>query len=76
MKFGRCVTKSQFMCVALAVGTLLGMGISGVEVQVAQADQKVEVVIQNGEAKLVRGTILSGVPTELIERVCQAQALP
>jgi hypothetical protein len=65
MKVGRCVTKSQLMGVALAVGTLLGVGISGVEVQVAQAAQKVEVVIQNGEAKLVRGTILSGVPTEL-----------
>ena len=65
MKVGRCVTKSQLMGVALAVGTLLGAGISGGEVQVAQAAQKVEVVIQNGEAKLVHGTILSGVPTEV-----------
>lgn len=65
MKVGRCVTKSQLMGVALAVGTFLGVGLSGVEVQVAQAAQKVEVVIQSGEAKLVRGTMLSGVPTEI-----------
>jgi hypothetical protein len=64
MKFGRCVTKSQFMCVALVVGTFLGVGLSGVEVRGAQV-QKVEIVIQAGEAKLVRGTILSGVPTEV-----------
>lgn len=65
MKSGRCVSKSQLMCVALAVGTLLGVGVSGVEVLAAQGVQKVEVVIQNGEAKLVHGTILSGVPTEV-----------
>ena len=64
MKVGRCVTKSQLMGVALAVGTFLGVGLSGVEVRGAQV-QKVEIVIQTGEAKLVRGTILSGVPTEL-----------
>jgi hypothetical protein len=64
MKFGRCVTKSQFMCVALVVGTFLGVGLSGVEVRGAQV-QKVEIVIQAGEAKLVRGTMLSGVPTEV-----------
>lgn len=65
MKFGRCGTHSRLMCVALAVGTALGVGIGGLEVRVAQAAQKVEVVIQNGEAKLVHGTIYSGVPTEL-----------
>ena len=65
MKFGRCVSKSQLMCVALAIGTLLGVGISGVEVRVAQAAQKIEIVIQNGEAKLVRGTMYTGVPTEV-----------
>lgn len=65
MKSGRCVTQSQLMCVALSVGTFLGVGISGLEVQVAQAAQKVEIVIQSGEAKLIRGTILSGIPTEL-----------
>jgi hypothetical protein len=53
------------MCVALTVGTALGVGIGGLEVRVAQAAQKVEVVIQNGEAKLVHGTIYSGVPIEL-----------
>lgn len=65
MKVERCGSNSRLMCVALAVGTALGVGIGGMEIQVAQAAQKVEVVIQNGEAKLVRGTILSGVPTEL-----------
>ena len=65
MKFGRCGSNSRLMCVALAVGTALGVGIGGLEVRVAQAAQKVEVVIQNGEAKLVHGTIYSGVPTEL-----------
>src|SRR5689334_8252891 len=65
MKFGRCGSHSRLMCVALAVGTALGVGIGGMEVGVAQAAQKVEVVIQNGEAKLVHGTIYSGVPIEL-----------
>ena len=65
MKVGRCVQRFQVMCVALAVGTLFGVGISGVDVRVAQAAQKVEIVIQNGEAKLVSGTLLGGVPTEL-----------
>jgi len=64
MKFGRSVIKSRLMCGALAVGTFFGVGISGVEVRGAQV-QKVEIVIQAGEAKLVRGTILSGVPTEV-----------
>ena len=65
MKFGGCDSPSRLMCMALAVGTVLGMGLSGVEVQVAQAAQKVEVVIQNGEAKLIHGTVFSGVPTEV-----------
>ena len=65
MKFGRCVPRSRLMCAALAVGTLFGVWISGVDVQVAQAAQKVEIVIQNGEAKVVSGTLLGGVPTEL-----------
>jgi len=64
MNVGRCVTKSRLMCVTLAVGTLLGVGISGVEVQGAQV-QKVEIVIQAGEAKLVRGTMYTGFPTEI-----------
>jgi hypothetical protein len=64
MNVGRCVTKSQFMCVALAVGTFLGVGISAVEVRGAQV-QKVEIVIQAGEAKLVRGTMYTGFPTEI-----------
>ena len=65
MKVGSCVTKSQLMCVALTVGTLLGVGISGAEVRAAQGVQKVEIVIQNGEARLVHGTLLGGVPTEV-----------
>ena len=64
MKFGRSVIKSRLMCGALAVGTFLGVGISGVEVRGAQV-QKVEIVIQAGEAKLVRGTMHTGFPTEI-----------
>ena len=64
MPFGRCVAKSRLMCVALAVGTFLGVGISGVEVRGAQV-QKVEILIQNGEAKLVRGTMYTGFQTEI-----------
>ena len=64
MKFGRSVIKSRLMCGALAVGTFLGVGISGVEVRGAQV-QKVEIVIQAGEAKLVRGTMYTGFPTEI-----------
>jgi hypothetical protein len=64
MNVGRCVTKSHLMCAALAVGTFLGVGISGVEVRGAQV-QKVEIVIQAGEAKLVRGTMYTGFPTEI-----------
>lgn len=65
MKVGRCGSKSRLMCMALVVGTLLSMGISGVEIRVAQAAQKVEIVVQNGEAKLVHGTMFSGIPTEV-----------
>jgi hypothetical protein len=65
MRHERCRSQSRLMCVALAVGTLLVIGICGLGVRVAQAAQKVEVVIQNGEAKLVHGSILSGVQTEL-----------
>ena len=65
MKFGRGVSKSRLMLVALAVGTLLGVGIGGLEVRAAERVQKVEIVIQAGEAKLARGTMLSGVPTEV-----------
>ena len=64
MQTGRCVTRSRLMCVALAVGTFLGVGISGMEVRGAQV-QKVEIVIQAGEAKLVRGAMYSGFPTEI-----------
>ena len=64
MKFGRSITKSRLMCEALAVGTFLGVGISGAEVRGAQV-QKVEIVIQAGEAKLVRGTMYTGFPTEI-----------
>jgi hypothetical protein len=64
MKVGRCVLKSQLMCGALAVGALFGVGIDGVEVRAAQV-QKVEIVIQAGEAKLVRGTMYTGFPTEI-----------
>ena len=65
MRLSRCGSISRLMCMALAVGSLLGVGITSVEVRVAQAAQKVEVVIQKGEAKLVHGTILTGVPTEV-----------
>jgi uncharacterized protein YunC (DUF1805 family) len=64
MKVGRGVLKSQLMCGALAVGALFGVGIDGVAVRAAQV-QKVEVVIQAGEAKLVRGTMYTGFPTEI-----------
>lgn len=64
MNVGGCVSRSRLMCVALAVGTFLGVGISGLEVRGAQV-QKVEIVIQNGEAKLVRGTMYTGFPTEI-----------
>lgn len=60
----RCVSKSRLLCAAMVVGTLLGVGISGVEVRGVQV-QKVEIVIQAGEAKLVRGTMYTGFPTEI-----------
>ena len=63
MKVSRYGSTSRLMCMTL--GALLGVGITGVEVRVAQAAQKVEVVIQKGEAKLVHGTIFTGVPTEV-----------
>ena len=64
MNVGRCVTQSRWMCGALAVGTVLGVGLSSVEGRGAQV-QKVEIVIQAGEAKLVRGTMYTGFPTEI-----------
>ena len=64
MRFGRCGSKFQLMCVALVAGTFFGVGLSAVEVRGAQV-QKVEIVIQKGEAKLVRGTLYTGFPTEI-----------
>ena len=58
------ITPSRLMWVALAVGTSLSVGLIGIEIQAAQV-QKVEIVIQAGEAKLVRGTMYTGFPTEI-----------
>jgi len=65
MKIRRCVSTSLFMSVALVAGAVLGVGMAGLGVQAAQGVQKIEIVIQDGEARLVRGAMLNGIPTEV-----------
>src|SRR5215475_9805489 len=68
MKSGAYLSKAQFLPMSLAVGALLGLGIVTLAVQAALPTSKIEIVIKDGEAKLVRGATLNGVPTEVSVR--------
>jgi len=61
---------SKALCtpVSLAVGALLGLGMVTLAVQAAAPTSKIEIVIKDGEAKVVRGATLNGVPTEVSVR--------
>ena len=68
MKSGAYLSKALFMPMSLAVGALLGLGMVTLPVQAAQPTSKIEIVIKDGEAKIVRGATLNGVPTEVSVR--------
>lgn len=68
MKSGGFLTIGLFAPVSLAVGALLGLGMVTLAVQAAQPTQKIEIVINNGEAKVIRGATLNGIPTEISVR--------
>jgi hypothetical protein len=68
MKRGAYLSKALFMPMSLAVGALLGLGMVTLAVQAALPTSKIEIVIKNGEAKVVRGATLNGVPTEVSVR--------
>ena len=68
MKRGTYLSKALFMPMSLAVGALLGLGMVTLAVQAAMPTSKIEIVIKNGEAKVVRGATLNGVPTEVSVR--------
>ncbi len=61
MKICNALSKSVFV----AAGVLIGVGMATGAVHAAQGTQKIEIVIQDGEAKLVRGAILNGIPSEV-----------
>jgi hypothetical protein len=64
----RLLSKALFVHVSLAVGVLLGLGMVNLAVQAAGPPQKIEIVIKEGEAKVVRGSTLNGVLTEISVR--------
>ncbi|MEK9140221.1 MAG: hypothetical protein AAB308_04125 [Nitrospirota bacterium] len=66
MKIGGLCLKPRLIPVfLLAAGVFFGAGLVSLVVHAAAGSQKVEIVIQDGEAKLVRGSILNGLPTEI-----------
>ena len=65
MKSGGCFLKPLFVPASLAVGAVFALGLVTLPVQAAQPTEKVEIVIQDGEAKVVRGGILNGIPVEI-----------
>jgi hypothetical protein len=68
MKSASYLSKALFLPMSLAVGALLGLGMVTLAVQAAQPTSKIEIVIKGGEAKVVRGATLNGVPTEVSVR--------
>ena len=68
MKIGGFFPKPLFVPVSLAGGALLGLGMVTLAVQAAQPSQKIEIVINNAEAKVARGATLHGIPTEISVR--------
>ena len=68
MKRRAYLSKALFLPMSLAVGALLGLGMVTLAVQAAQPTQKIEIVIKGGEAKIVHGATLNGVPTEVSVR--------
>jgi hypothetical protein len=66
MKTGGSLSTALFVTVSLAVGALLGLVT--LAVQAAERTSKLEIVIKDGEAKVVRGTLLNGIPTEVSVR--------
>jgi len=68
MKIRGFLPKPVFVHVSLGVGALLGLGMVTLAADAAQPTSKIEIVIKGGEAKLVRGATLNGVPTEVSVR--------
>ena len=71
MKSGGSLMKALFVSVSLAGGALLGMVTLAVQAappMTKQHTSKIEIVIKGGEAKLVHGATLNGVPTEVSVR--------
>lgn len=68
MMRGTYLSKALFMPMSLAAGALLGLGMVTLAVQAAQPTSKIEIVIKSGEAKVMRGATLNGVPTEVSVR--------
>ena len=52
----------------LAAGVVFGAGLVSSTVHAAAGAQKMEIVIQDGEAKVVRGAVLNGIPIEISVR--------
>jgi hypothetical protein len=68
MKIGGFFHKSLFVPVLLAAGASLGLWMTTPGVQAAPKPQEIEIVIHDGEAKVVRGFTLHGFPTKITVR--------
>jgi hypothetical protein len=56
------------MKILSVMGALLLMGILTTAVQAAEATKKMEIVIKEGEAKVIDGFTYAGTPTEIVVR--------
>ena len=68
MKTGGSFSKALFVPVALAVGALLGMVTLAVQAADPIPTKKIEIVIKDGKSKVVGGSTITGVPTEIVVR--------
>jgi len=68
MKIG-LFPRSPFVPVVIAVGAVLSLGMVALAVQAAQPSHTIEIVInKNGEGKVVSGSTVHGLPTEISVR--------
>ncbi len=66
MKIGAGSHKPRLLPVfLLAAGVFFVAGLVSLAVHAAAGTQKMEIVIQDGETKLVRGAVLNGIPIEV-----------
>jgi hypothetical protein len=68
MKTNVLLSKPLFVPLALAISTLLGMGIITLVVQAAEDAKRIEIVIKDKTATVSGGYTDTGIPTEIVVR--------